>query len=262
MRRRSRRRTRSTITRLLIGIILSTILIIGIFGMFGPTASFQSSKLTRPEKVDVVDDGKAILSLNITGSVTIGDTERLVTSTNPLQQNITVTVSLSGGSSDYGTLIIDGENVGDSTTFTLKPDESTTIDMRVDCDEDIVDNKVQFTVNASTETFEGTIIRHVPIQDSNCTDPSIVYATSSTHELRRIIKGEKIIKFDTAKVEALGPRKISLDGDSRKEIPYVTANSYLRIIDRTNETQTLVDKSTVKPKQDTHLGVGYWEGHN
>ncbi|MFB6187480.1 MAG: hypothetical protein ABEI86_11515, partial [Halobacteriaceae archaeon] len=62
--RRSRRRTRSTITYLLVGIIVSSILIIGVFGIFGPTASFQSSKLTRPENIDVVDDGKAILSLN------------------------------------------------------------------------------------------------------------------------------------------------------------------------------------------------------
>ncbi|MFB6119173.1 FG-GAP repeat domain-containing protein [Halosegnis sp.] len=57
---------------------------------------------------------------------------------------------------------------------------------------------------------------------------------------------------------ALGPIRPKLDGDSDGDIPYVTSNSELKLVDTNDNTRVLVDSGVATSK--TSLAVGKWQG--
>jgi hypothetical protein len=82
----------------------------------------------------------------------------------------------------------------------------------------------------------------------------IVFVHGGTDRLMSIGRDGDLTRYATKNAEAIGPMQADLDGDGLSEIPYVTSGNELKLIDRHNETQTLVSSGVEKTQ--TLLGVG------
>ncbi|MEZ3116374.1 hypothetical protein RYH80_10680 [Halobaculum sp. MBLA0147] len=87
--------------------------------------------------------------------------------------------------------------------------------------------------------------------------PGVVYAIGGT--LRTVDEEGRIATYDTGgnAPKAFGPMSADLDGDGKKEIPYVTnSGNEIKIVDLDNETQSVVTGDI----KNTGLGVGDLDG--
>jgi PKD repeat protein len=85
-----------------------------------------------------------------------------------------------------------------------------------------------------------------------------VTSTASGNQLRAIDKQGRITTFDAGgSIETAGPATADLDGDGLIEATYVTGSGYIKLIDRNNETQTLLNAVSAKKSA---IAVGSWRG--
>lgn len=231
-----------------------------------PTVAFDAAVLERESGAEVVADENGVLSLDVAADVHTGTTEQLVNTSNDLASDVSVTVTVTSAATDYGDLIVDGTNVGDSTTYTLVSGDAQRVDFKTVCDGGIAGKDVTFNVSVEADGLSGVANRSVPIEDGNCDlARGVVYATPSDRDLRTIRNGSDA-NYDATNVQVTGPMTEDLDGDGRAEIPFVNGSSGdVYAVDRTNESMQLLDASahsgtlgsgaeTAKSK----LAVGVW----
>ncbi len=213
--------------------------------MLHGSIAFETAVVERQNHVDVVSNENGVLSLSVSSNVHIGTTELLANTTNYLDQEVTVTLTVTGAATDYGNLSLSGTDVGDSTSYSLLNGESTEVDFDTDCDTSIVGENVTFDVSVEGTGVSGTISSAVPIEDAACgTDGirGVVYAGSSSRELHTARNGSKT-SYGPQDIQVTGPQTKDLDGDGELEIPYVNDSTYVYAIDRSKGVTVLFNAS-------------------
>lgn len=264
MTRRSRRRAGSSRLRTLLLVVL--VVGLGTSTLHGSIA-FESAVIERQNHVDVVSNENGVLSLDLASNVHIGSTELLANTTNYLNQEVTVTVTVTGAATDYGNLSLSGTDVGDSTSYTLLDGESTEIDFNTDCNTSIVGENVTFDVSVEGTGLSGTIDSAVPIEDASCGSDGVrgvVYAGSSSRELHTARNGTKT-SYGPLDIQVTGPQTTDLDGDGELEIPYINDSTYVYTIDRSKEITVLFNASNHSDISNvgtdkSRIAVGTWNG--
>lgn len=140
---RSRRRSRVPTVAAIFALLLAGSLVV-------PAGSFTTSSASRGSSLDVVSDSEGSHTLDIAASVTVGQTNRLVTVTNNLGADVTVTVRLRSDSTEKGDLVVDGVTEGDEATFSLAADSSRSADINVTSDQTLDTERIYFDVRASS----------------------------------------------------------------------------------------------------------------
>lgn len=170
-RRRSRRRGSRPLVPALVLVASVLLVVAAVFGSAGMgTASFSTGELTRSSAVNVTDDATAAHELSIADSVAPNATGELVTVTNHLGQDVTVTVTLRADSEAVGHLVVDDATVddatvGNSTSFSLARGASQTVELNISGDGSLPTETVYFHVNASGATIDVTSPdRSVPVK--------------------------------------------------------------------------------------------------
>lgn len=162
-----RRRSRSRGSNLLPWTGLATIaVVLAVAFGGGPAATaFTTGNVDRNSAVDVVTDPEAALGVDSASAVYINTTSTLVNTTNRLDREATVTVSLRGSSADYADLVVNGNNEGDSVSLTLTEAETRTIDVAIPDNSSLVGQSVRFDVRASAPGLQvETNNRSAPIE--------------------------------------------------------------------------------------------------
>lgn len=244
-------------------VLLSTVLLAG---ADDPT-TFDTATLERQPAADVVADESGVVSLDVAADLHTGETERLVNTSNGLDRSVTVTVSVTGDATGYGHLVIDGNDVGDSETYTLSSGGSERIDFDTDCDSSLVGDDVTFSVDVDADGITGRASRAVTIESGSCgTTTGVVYAVPSSRDLRTVRDGGKTT-YDVTNVQVVGPQSRDLDGDGRLEIPYVNgSDGSVYAVDRANETTQLLEAGTLGAANTaaepatSRMAVGTWSG--
>lgn len=261
MTRRGRRgRGRRRLARVAFAAVLVSGLLVGL----DAGAAFQTATVERQSGADVVSDADGVVSLDVDGEVRTGAVDRLVNTSNDIDRQLTVTVALTGDADDQGDLVVNGTNIGDSTTYTLADGESERVAFDAPCDSSLVDDAVTFEVSVEGTGVSGRAVRSVPIHEGACgTTTGVVYATTGDRGLRTVREGAKTV-YDAAGVQVTAPQRRDFDGDGRTEIPYVDdGGADIRLLDRANETTVLFDASawSVTPETaKTRMAVGTWNG--
>lgn len=139
-----------------------TVLLVG--SLIVPAVSFTTARVDRGSTFNVVSDSEGIHNLNVSQSVTVGQTNRLVTVTNHLGSDVTITVRLRSDSTKYGDLVVDGVTKGNETSFQLAAGSTQTVDLAVTDDQTFDGERVYFDIDA---TAPGLTVkapdRNVPI---------------------------------------------------------------------------------------------------
>ncbi|QLG63212.1 hypothetical protein [Halorarum salinum] len=120
------------------------------------TASFTTVDAPRNSAVDVTSDELGAHSLDVAQSVFINSTSSLVTVTNRLGRDVTITVGLRDDSEHIGDLVVDGTVVGNATSFTLTQGTERTVQIEIPDDASLTDETVYFYVDASAPGLEVT----------------------------------------------------------------------------------------------------------
>ncbi|MFB6120131.1 MAG: FG-GAP repeat domain-containing protein [Halobacteriaceae archaeon] len=253
---RTRRRGHRSVTTVLALLVL----VLSLWHVV-PAASFDAVALDRDTESDVVADEGGVLGLNRSDGVTLGTTERLVTVTNGLTADASVTVSLDSATTDFGDLILGGTR-GDTVTFDLAAGDSQHVDFDAVCDESYADESVTFTVTADTGGVRGEATRSVPLDSGDC-GGGVVYATGA-RDLRSVLNGSGITDYVPSSVDVVGPKAASLDGDGALEVPFVNGSSGdVYAVDANNETVHLLDTgstSVAAAASKSRMAVGTWNG--
>lgn len=118
--------------------------------------SFTAGDASRNSGVDVVSDDQGALALDVASAVHVNSTDPLVNVSNQLGQDVTVTVALRDDSDHVGDLVVDGANVGNSTSFALAQGETQTVEIEIPDDESLTDETASFSVDASGTGIEVT----------------------------------------------------------------------------------------------------------
>lgn len=118
------------------------------------STAFRTGETPRGATADVTIDESGAHALDTTSAVHINATEPLVNVTNHLTQDVTVTVTLADGSTDIGSLVVDGVSEGNVATFTLAAGGTQTVDLAVPDDESLVGRTVYFHVGAQSTGLE------------------------------------------------------------------------------------------------------------
>lgn len=148
---RSRRRTRSrTFT------VLAVLGLVVVAALGQGTGAYTTGRIDRTSNVDVTADSTGVYGIDTAAAVHTNSTERLVTLTNRLGRDVSVTVSLRSGSTDAGDLVVDGENVGDEVTLSLTNGDSRRIDVRIPDNETLVGRTVGFDARATATGLHAT----------------------------------------------------------------------------------------------------------
>lgn len=144
MRRRThpRRRNRSLDAVALIALLLVGSLVV-------PAGAFSTASVTRTSTFEVVPDSEGSHTLDVAESVTVGQTDRLVTVTNNLGTDVTVEVRLRSDSTEKGDLVVDGATSETRTSFQLAPGGTQSVNLNVTSDQTLDGERVYFHVNAS-----------------------------------------------------------------------------------------------------------------
>jgi hypothetical protein len=121
-----------------------------------PAASYSTTGVDRGASLGVADDPDAMLGLVITDNVSIGENQELVTVTNRLDADATVTVALHDDSTSKGTLSVKGGETGDTVSFTLADGSSETVYVDVANESSIVGDELIFRVSADSADVDGT----------------------------------------------------------------------------------------------------------
>ncbi|MFB6137604.1 MAG: hypothetical protein ABEJ42_04605 [Halobacteriaceae archaeon] len=145
MRRRSRGR-RDTPTL----VLAAAVCLLALAGAWdGGAGAFTVGNADRGTSVDVASDPNATLALDLAADVHVNATERLVTVTNNLGRDATVTVRLRDDTAHRGDLVLDGTNVGNSTSFALGVGANQRVDLAVPDDSSLANTTMYVAVSAS-----------------------------------------------------------------------------------------------------------------
>lgn len=139
---RSRRRNRSTGALAAVALLLIGSLVV-------PAGSFSTAGADRSAALNVVSDSEGSLGLDAAQSVTTGRTDRLVTVTNDLGTDVTVTVRLRSDSVERGDLVVDDATAGNETSFSLRAGDAQTVEIDVPSDATLDGERAYFHANAS-----------------------------------------------------------------------------------------------------------------
>lgn len=158
---RSRRRGGSGPVRLLAVVLVALFVVASGLG----TAAFTTGSLDRASDVDVAADTDGVYGIDLSSAVHTNSTERLVTLTNRLDRDVTVTITLDSASTDRGDLVVGGVNEGNQTSFTLASGNSQRIDVAVPDDDSLVGTTIVFHAEASADgLYVSAENRTVPIE--------------------------------------------------------------------------------------------------
>lgn len=146
-RRRTRRRSESRSPIITVSAILIVVALV--VGVSLPASSFTHGELPRSSGVNVTSDENAALGLDTAQTVYINDTSNLVTVTNQLGNDVTITVTLRDDSTHIGDLVVDGETHGNETSFSLARGSTETVRIQVPDDSSLADENAYFHVRAS-----------------------------------------------------------------------------------------------------------------
>lgn len=237
------------------GLVVGLVIAVAVSSV--PVSTFSVGEVSRESSVPVASDEQSILSLEIY-DVSAGETQTLVGVTNYVERPVTVTVSLTGKSQEYGTLVYNGSETGDTATFDLNATEGETVSMRVPCDSSLADETVTFDVHAEGNGFQGTVNRRTQIDTGGCGGSRLVYVEPSSGRLHSVTSSTNPRAYDVTSASVIGPQKANFDGDSALEIPYVNGTGALKLVDKNNETQTLVTSGVRESK--SLVWVGSWNG--
>lgn len=127
--------------------LVLTVLLLG--SLVVPAGSFSTASVPRGTAIDVVSDSEGSHNLDVAGSVTVGQTDRLVTVTNNLGTDVTVVIRLRADSTEKGDLVIDGVSHGDEVSFSLATGSTRSVDLNVSSDQALDGEQVYFHANAS-----------------------------------------------------------------------------------------------------------------
>jgi len=149
-------------------VFLLAVVLILIFGVGSPTASFSLGEADRGTSVVVTDDTDGVVSLNKTSALKEGTSGGcLVGVTNQIGETASVEVSLSSSSESLGALKTDpnGTVKGNSVEFSLDDGASDTVYM--DVEEGTAGNTTYYSVKMSTSGIEGVLVeRSAPIKET------------------------------------------------------------------------------------------------
>lgn len=130
-----------------VGLLAVGVLLATVGGL--ATSSYTQQTADRTASVDVVGDSVGVLGLDVADSVLTGSTTRLVDVTNRLESDVTVTVQLDADSTDEGELVVDGDPVGNRTSFSLATGGTQQVDVAVASGDEHVGTELTFDVSAS-----------------------------------------------------------------------------------------------------------------
>lgn len=150
----SRRRPRARSARTIPTVLVIAMLLFGVSVL--PATSYSTAAVDRGASMGVADDPDAALGLVIADNVSIDTREQLVTVTNRLGEDVTVTVSLADGSTSKGTLAVDGGETGDTVSFALATGASQQVDVDVANESAYVGDSLVFHVQADGTTIDAT----------------------------------------------------------------------------------------------------------
>lgn len=128
------------------GVLIVVVLVVGVTL---PASSFTHGELPRGSSVDVTSDENAALALDSAQAAYINDTSELVTVTNQLSSDVTVTVTLRDDSTHIGDLVVDGNTQGNETSFTLAEGGTETVQVQIPDDSSLTDETAYFHVRAA-----------------------------------------------------------------------------------------------------------------
>lgn len=115
------------------------------------TGAFQTGDVPRNSDAVFADDLNGNVELDKETVVEAETTSRLVTATNHMGTDATVTVRLTEGSGDVADLVADGQKA-DSVSFMLVEAESQDVDIQAD---DAAEDKETLTYEVVVETPDG-----------------------------------------------------------------------------------------------------------
>lgn len=160
---RSRRRGRGSWLgqSVAVGFVVVAMLLATGFG----ASAFTTGSVDRSSSIDVAGDADGLYGLDTATAVHTNATERLVTVTNRLDRDVTVSVTLDASAADLGDLVVDGTIHGDRASFTLAPGGSRQVDIAVPDDPAIAGETVTFRAEASAAgLYVSAANRSVPVE--------------------------------------------------------------------------------------------------
>lgn len=153
-RRRTRRDARRQAFLRRAAVLVSIVLVIAAVIHSGAITNIFAPRDT---STDVVEDPTGLVGVNTT-AVTSGATDTLTKLTNNFDGPIDLTIELTGSSTNWASLLIDGVDYGDSATFTDLPAGSTkTVNVSLTCSDAIVDQNLTYKVDVTRQGISGSL---------------------------------------------------------------------------------------------------------
>lgn len=238
-----------------VGTVVLIAVLVGLVAVatVGPVSSFTVASVDRTSNLGVANDGNATVGLALATSVPTGETSRMLTATNRLNQTLAVTVSLVNGSSGDATLHAGGSS-GDSVSASLAPGETTSVDAAVDCGADALHLSITAT-NGSFRFHASRTVETVARCGDDTVSRPLVYVNTAG-ELRTLAGPNAAPTKYSVTPETIGPATVDFDGDGTADVPYSPDGSTIALTDGSG-TRTLNGTLYDTPSR---LWTGAWNG--
>ncbi|WP_227133526.1 hypothetical protein [Halorubellus salinus] len=151
--------------------------------------------------------------------------------------------------------------VNDTTIATVDPENGETQGNGENSTDVVLNQNGDVVVFASSGAGGNRTTLRVTGISAAMAQPGIVFTKSG--ELRTVGQNGVVKAYDPAKtgtVKAIGPMNADLDGDGKVEVPFVTGNNDLKMIDLDGQVQTLIDGASGTTAKQARIGVGTYRG--
>lgn len=212
--------------------------------------------LDRNATLDVVSDQNGIVGLGVNDTVRIGNTDDMVSVTNNVNREMTVTVTLDPAYQTAGDLVVNGVNYGDTATVTLSPNASETVEVDLATGCSLDGETLTYDLDGNATTFDGNAPRSAVIEAPNATRMHVAFTNATDGQLQMIDQSGTVATFGFA-TNGFGAPSADYDCDGRTEIPFVTGTGAIDIIDATGERQELLSGGA---RTGARLGVADIDG--
>lgn len=118
-----------------------------------PTSGVDTADIPRDAGVNVTTDDSAAHTLVLADNVSVNSTEQLVTITNRVTRDVTVSVTLRSDSTHIGDLVVDGTASGDAVSLTLLAGAQESVDLAVADDSTLAGETVHLHVTADASAI-------------------------------------------------------------------------------------------------------------